>query len=88
VWHSSVARLGKTRTLRFSELTPKHIGKATRIAMLMLAGVGADGFRFRTDPPAHAVHYQKPLTAEEIALLPSGWMAIPAVHEVGPRVLF
>ena len=56
--------------------------------MLMLAGVGADGFRFRTDPPAHAVHYQKPLTAEEIALLPSGWMAIPAVHEVGPRVLF
>lgn len=88
MWHSSAARLGKTRTLWFRELTPKQIGKATRVARLMLSGVGADGFRFSTDPPEHAVHYQKPLTEEEIALLPSGWMEIPAVHDVGPRVMF
>ena len=56
--------------------------------MRLLVGVGGRGARFRTDPPEHAVHLQKPLTAAEIELLPVGWMEIPAVHEVGPRVMF
>jgi len=89
VWHASVARLGKGRTLRFEELTAKHASKGTRVARLMLKGVGeGDGIRFRSDPAGYAIHVQKPLADEEISLLPDGWMAIPAVDEVGPRIIF
>jgi len=88
VWHASVARLGKGRTLLFDELSSKHIAKGTRIAQLMLKGVGGEATRFRSNPSVHALHIQKPLTEDEIALLPDGWMEIPAVDEVGPRVTF
>ena len=73
----------------FDELTPKQIAKGTRLAKQMLRGVGAgDCVRFRSDPAEYAIHCQKPLTELECSRLPSGWMAIKAVHEVGPRVLF
>lgn len=88
VWHVSVARQTASGPRRFETLKRKHVREGVEIAKELLRGVGKAPTVFTTEPPGDCIHVQKPLTEEEIALLPAGWMEIPAVDERGPcRVL-
>jgi hypothetical protein len=84
VWHVSIAKQTSHGPVRFMYLRPKAIRDAIEIARELLAGVGGKSLVFTTDPPGCAIHFQKPLTADEIKLLPDGWMDIPAIDERGP----
>jgi hypothetical protein len=89
VWHVSVAMQEiipnvSSRPIPWTDLTWRRKKRAKRIAKSLLEGVGTRVVVFLTDPPGSAVHVQKPLTDEEIGLLPDGWMDIPAIDDRGP----
>jgi hypothetical protein len=71
----------------FHSLSTQQLLKGSDLVFGLLRGVGAGKAKlFRTDPAGAAIHGQKPLTEREIALLPEGWMEIPAVDDKGPCV--
>lgn len=87
VWHVSVSvKNAKGHPKPFRKLTREHINRCKSLAFEILDGVGKTGSAFVTNPPGACVHVQKPLTEEEIAQLPPGWMAIPAIDERGPVI--
>ncbi len=88
MWHASIAKCGRVRTLTVDELRSGAIRIAERLAVELLEGVGGKLIGpFTSDPPDLAIHVQKRLTPAELFLLPAGWLDLPATDERGP-ILF
>lgn len=75
MWHVSLSTLG---LLPLAEWDERRRQRAREAAQALLAGRGERDGEGWTDGTI-VLHLRRPLTAEEHALLPRGWMAIPAV---------
>ena len=84
MWHASVAYHASGFPLPVDNMRPKTIRQGVALATELLRGVGTQRMVFTTDPPGVAIHVQAPLTPDEIAMLPTGWMEIQAIDERGP----
>lgn len=74
MWHVS---LSSARLLPVSSWEPARMAGARQAAAALLQGVG-EGPDIWT-PGERVLHLRRRLTTAEHALLPPGWMAVPAI---------
>ncbi len=89
MWHASVSWQTRQGPLPVAKLRRWQRKEAVKLLHQLLGGVGTGrAYLFVMEPPLSAVHLQRRLSVEELAILPPEWLAIAPRDEIGPTRAF